>query len=304
MPYVLFLAICTIWGGSFLLMKKATLVFSPVSVGAWRVAGGTAVLALLWLMRRQPLSWKKNDAWSLVFIVLAGYVWPYTIQAWLIERTGHSAFIGMSVSFTPLFTMLASVPLLRIIPSTRQMLGVFGALCAMALLASEGLSRQIPVEHLLLAVTVPLGYALVNTWIRRRLTHVPPLMVTFVAMSLATGILLPWSCIAPSPVSPRTSDLWPAVVSLAILGVFGTGLAMFWFNKLIHDRGPLFAGMVTNLVPAGAVAWGWLDGEQISGQQMAALAILLPMVALVQFGHRPHDGQPVEELGCNAPRCE
>ncbi|HLQ43741.1 MAG TPA: hypothetical protein VK137_03350, partial [Planctomycetaceae bacterium] len=38
MAYVLFLLICLIWSGSFLLMKKATLVFSPVSVGAWRVA--------------------------------------------------------------------------------------------------------------------------------------------------------------------------------------------------------------------------------------------------------------------------
>ncbi len=59
---------------------------------------------------------------------------------------------------------------------------------------------------------------------------------------------------------------------------------MFWFNKLIHDRGPLFAGMVTNLVPAGAVIWGWLDGEQVTTKQIAALAIILPMVALVQFG--------------------
>ena len=59
---------------------------------------------------------------------------------------------------------------------------------------------------------------------------------------------------------------------------------MFWFNKLIHDRGPLFAGMVTNLIPAGAVIWGWLDGEQVSTRQIAALAIILPMVVLVQFG--------------------
>ena len=45
MPYVLFLLICVIWSGSFLLMKKAALVFSPISIGAWRVTGGVAVLA-------------------------------------------------------------------------------------------------------------------------------------------------------------------------------------------------------------------------------------------------------------------
>ncbi len=93
-----------------------------------------------------------------------------------------------------------------------------------------------------------------------------------------------WS---PAPTSVSRDAFWPAVISLLVLGVVGTGLAMFWFNKLIHDRGPLFAGMVTNLVPAGAVIWGWLDGEQVTTRQIAALAIILPMVALVQFG-APH----------------
>lgn len=283
MPYVLFLLICVIWGGSFLMMKKAALVFSPISVGAWRVAGGAAVLLVLWLIRRQPVGWRRRDIWSLAFIVSAGYTWPYCVQPWLIARHG-SAFIGMSVSFTPLFTMLASVPLLGIVPHPRQAIGVLGALVGMGLLMGEGFSRQIPATHLLLATSVSLGYALVNTWVRRRLTHVPPLMMSLVSLAIASVILQvlsPWS---PPPTSPDPDAFWPAVISLLVLGVLGTGLAMFWFNKLIHDRGPLFAGMVTNLVPAGAVIWGWLDGEQVTGRQITALAIILPMVALVQFG--------------------
>lgn len=283
MHYVLFLLICVIWGGSFLMMKKAALVFSPISVGAWRVAGGAAVLLVLWLIRRQPVGWRRRDFWSLAFIVSAGYTWPYCVQPWLIARHG-SAFIGMTVSFTPLFTMLASVPLLGIVPHHRQAIGVLGALVGMGLLMGEGFSRQIPATHLLLATSVSLGYALVNVWVRRRLTHVPPLMMSLVSLAIASVILQvlsPWS---PTPTPPNPDAFWPAVISLLVLGVAGTGLAMFWFNKLIHDRGPLFAGMVTNLVPAGAVIWGWLDGEQVTGRQIAALAIILPMVALVQFG--------------------
>lgn len=286
MSYVLFLLICIIWGGSFLMMKKAALVFSPISVAAWRVAGGAAVLAILWLIRRHPVGWRRRDVWSLVFIVLAGYTWPYCVQPWLIARHG-SAFIGMTVSFTPLFTMLASVPLLGVVPHPRQAIGVFGALCGLGLLMSEGFSRQIPATHLLLAASVPLGYALVNTWVRRGLTHVPPLMMSLTSLLIAGVILQVLSHWTPRPVPPSADTFWPAVISLVVLGVAGTGLAMFWFNKLIHDRGPLFAGMVTNLVPAGAVIWGWLDGESVSGRQMAALAIILPMVALVQFG-APH----------------
>ncbi len=283
MAYSLFVLICVIWGGSFLLMKKAALVFSPISVGAWRVAGGAAVLAILWLIQRQPVGWRRRDAGSLAFVVFVGYVWPYCVQPWLITRH-DSSFIGMTVSFTPLFTMLASVPLLGVIPHPRQVVGVLGALLGLGLLMSEGFARQIPAAHLLLAVTVPLGYSLVNTWIRRRLTHVPPLMVTFVAMVLASLLLVPMSHIGSSPTPPNPNAFWPAIISLLVLGIAGTGLAMLWFNQLIHDRGPLFAGMVTNLVPLGAVVWGWLDGEKVSLKQLAALAIILPMVALVQFG--------------------
>lgn len=283
MPYVLFLLICVIWGGSFLMMKKAALVFSPISVGAWRVAGGAAVLLILWLLRRQPVGWRRRDLWSLAFIVFAGYTWPYCVQPWLIARHS-SAFIGMTVSFTPLFTMLASVPLLGIVPHPRQAIGVLGALVGMGLLMGEGFSREIPATHLLLASSVSLGYALVNVWVRRGLTHVPPLMMSLVSLTIASVILQALSFWWPTPVSPGPEAFWPAVVSLLVLGVAGTGLAMFWFNKLIHDRGPLFAGMVTNLVPAGAVIWGWLDGEAVTGRQIVALSIILPMVALVQFG--------------------
>lgn len=278
MHYVLFLLICVIWGGSFLMMKKAALVFSPISVGAWRVAGGAAVLLILWLIRRQPVGWRRRDIWSLAFIVAAGYTWPYCVQPWLIAQHG-SAFIGMTVSLTPLFTMLASVPLLRIVPHPRQAIGVLGALIGMGLLMGEGFSRQIPATHLLLATSVSLGYALVNVWVRRRLTHVPPLMMSLLSLAIASVILQGLSFWWPMPTPASPEAFWPAVISLLVLGVFGTGLAMFWFNKLIHDRGPLFAGMVTNLVPAGAVIWGWLDGEQVTGRQIAALAIILPMVA-------------------------
>jgi drug/metabolite transporter (DMT)-like permease len=286
MPYVLFVLICVIWSGSFLLMKKAALVFSPISIGAWRVSGGAAALLLIWLVRRPPVGWRRCDLWSLAFLVFAGYTWPYCLQPWLIARHG-SAFIGMTVSFTPLFTMLASVPMLGVIPSWRQVIGVFGALCGLGLLMSEGIARQMTVTDLLLAASVPLGYALVNTWVRRRLIHVSPLTMSLACLGVASIVLHGLAAQSSPPTLAAAAAFWPAVISLGVLGILGTGLAMYWFNKLIHDRGPLFAGMVTNLVPAGAVLWGWLDGEEVTSRQMLALSIILPMVVLVQFGGMP-----------------
>ena len=72
------------------------------------------------------------------------------------------------------------------------------------------------------------------------------------------------------------------VASVVVLGVLGTGLAVFLFYKLILSQGPLFAGMVAYLIPVGALLWGWADGERITLLQVSALAGVLAMVAVVQ----------------------
>ncbi len=48
-------------------------------------------------------------------------------------------------------------------------------------------------------------------------------------------------------------------------------------------RAPLFAGMVTYVVPMIALLWGQFDGERLTGGQLAAIAGALAMVAVVQW---------------------
>ena len=68
-----------------------------------------------------------------------------------------------------------------------------------------------------------------------------------------------------------------------MLGVLATGLATLLFYRLIQERGPLFAGMVTYIIPVEAVMWGALDGEAVAGRQVVALGVVLVAVALVQW---------------------
>jgi drug/metabolite transporter (DMT)-like permease len=137
---------------------------------------------------------------------------------------------------------------------------------------------------LLLALSVPACYALTNVCIRRQLQHVPSLPLSAVTLSVAAVLLLPPALWGEHP-DPAPSGALPlAIASLALLGVVGTGIGMFIFNKMVLDQGPLFAGMVTYLVPVGALIWGWVDEEQVTLLQFVALAGVFAMVALVQFG--------------------
>lgn len=316
MPYVWFVFISLVWGGSFVLMKKGTVGFSPTAVGAWRVIGGAIILAIVWwrspgrlkkgavplgnidlpqdghtLETDSPISHaagrgalRRRDLAVMAFVVLFGFAWPFSIQPHLVSRDG-SAFIGMMVSFTPLLTIAVSIPLLGIYPSPRQLIGVLGALGFMGLLMWDGVNRQIPPGDLALAMTVPLCYACTNTLIRKSLGHVSSLELSCVALTVTGAILLPLSFAIPFDRGPvETNDMAIAVASLVFLGVVGTGISTYLFNRMIYEKGPLFAGMVTNVVPIGAVAWGWADGEPVTLMQLAALAGLVSMVTIVQLG--------------------
>jgi drug/metabolite transporter (DMT)-like permease len=219
MPYLIFLAVCATWSVSFLLMKKAGLAFSPAAIATGRVLAGAAVLGLLWGWRDRAWNLRWRDAPALAVVVVAGCAWPYFIQPWVINRNG-SAFMALMVSFVPLLTIVISVPVLGVRPTARQSVGVVGSLICLGVLLADGLQRDVPPQDIALALSVPLGYALANTVIRRWLAHVTPLLLTLLTFLGSAAILTPAACLTPSPENP--GDWLSALAALVFLGIVGT----------------------------------------------------------------------------------
>mgnify|MGYP007073208418 CR=1 FL=1 len=87
-----------------------------------------------------------------------------------------------------------------------------------------------------------------------------------------------WGLAAPA----QPTD-WPlAVASVAWLSIIGTGISGAVFVHLLHKRGPLYAGMVSYLIPIVALGWGVFDKEHVTLRQTLAVLVVLSMVALVQ----------------------
>ncbi|MBA2479602.1 MAG: DMT family transporter, partial [Planctomycetes bacterium] len=269
-----------LWSSSFILMKKASPCFGPISVGALRVIGGALVLLVLGLAVRQR--WRPDArTWGpVVIIVVIGYAWPYCVQPYLIARHG-SGFIGMMVGLVPLLTVVVSVPLLHVWPSRWQMVGVLGGLACLAVILGDGFNRSVPLAHLALAVTVPMGYAIANTLIKRCFPQTPSLALTTWCLGLSALVLMPIA--ASQEHVDLDNGIAAASTAVAILGGLGTGLCGYAFYVLIQQRGPLFAGMVAYVIPVGAVVLGWLDHERVTVWQLAALAGIIVMVGLVQM---------------------
>jgi len=157
MPYVWFLTICVVWGSSFILMKRAAVCLSPIAIGAGRVLLGAAVMAVVWRSLGEPVRVRRKDAGPLLAVAILGFAWPYCLQPELISRHG-SAFIGMTVGFTPLLTLALLAGVLRTPVTARQLCGVLGALACLCVLMWDGWQRSISVGDLCLAFSVPATY--------------------------------------------------------------------------------------------------------------------------------------------------
>jgi drug/metabolite transporter (DMT)-like permease len=289
MPYLTFLFNCLIWGSSFILMDRAAQALGPLAIGTIRLLGGSLTLALWWAWTRPPVNIDRSD-WKHIAIVAAmSNAWPFTVLPFVMAQADEHGYFGMMVSLVPLVTILASIPMLGIWPSLRQVVGVIGGLVCLGGVVLDGSQRGIAPGILALAVTVPTAYAVGNTYIKARLNHLEPLPLTVLLLGIAGLLLLPLQMfpdlIAEAGlVGPDESRGWAlAIVSMILLAVLSTGLATLMFLRMVKYQGPLFAGMVTYVIPLVALAWGQYDSERLTTLQVTAIMGVLAMVALVQW---------------------
>ena len=52
-------------------------------------------------------------------------------------------------------------------------------------------------------------------------------------------------------------------IYINVLGIIGTGLAVWIFNLLIKETSSVFASSVTYLIPIVAIVWGIADGKKL-----------------------------------------
>ncbi len=290
MAYLFFIFISFIWGTSFILMSKAGEAFGPVAISAIRMGSGLGCLLLFWFFTAREQRFPKKHWRDAILLGILANAYPYTIQPYLINRFNDDhSFFGMFVMFVPIITILVSILMLKILPTRIQLLGVLGGLAGMVMLSSEGLSRAYPWWVMALGFSVPLSYALGNTYIKWRMKKVDTIPLTSSFLFCGLLALIP---LLFSPAFLQANHLaGPVVIEnfsqalfcALILGIVGTGISIYMFMHLVKSEGPLFAGMVTYVIPVLVLIWGAIDGKPISTTQIAAVVIVLVMVALVQF---------------------
>ncbi|WP_245639910.1 DMT family transporter [Paraburkholderia heleia] len=136
----------------------------------------------------------------------------------------------------------------------------------------------------MLAGAVILGLSYV--YVRRFLSpfNLPPLALVTWQMGLALLILA-----VSTNFSGMASILkdWRAATGVVVgLGIPGTGVAFLIYYYLLQELGAVAASGSTYITPTVALLIGWAAGERVGILEVAAIALILASIALLQIGRQ------------------
>lgn len=279
--WILLIALSVIWGSSFILIKKSLEHFNPYEVGALRVLISGIVLMPFAISKMKQFP-KQHLKW-LILVALCGSFVPMFLFP-MAETQISSSIAGIINSMMPIFVILVGSLVWKFSTTKRQLIGVlisFTGACILAL--GSGESGEIKIYPILLLLLATLLYAVSTTTVKSKLYDVPAILMSVYVFSfvlfLPSLVALVFSGFF-SHFSFNESNLI-GLGFVAMLSIFGTGLAMMMNFKLLSISTPLFASTVTLLMPIVAIIWGILDGEKLTTMQsVGALIILAGLIFL------------------------
>ena len=104
--WLVFAVLAFIWGGSFILIKKGLIHFTPLQVGALRIAISAVAFVPIFLISK--VSFPKGKTGIVTLVVLLGNGIPAVLFALAETRIG-SAVTGILNSLTPIFAVLIGI---------------------------------------------------------------------------------------------------------------------------------------------------------------------------------------------------
>jgi len=254
-----------IWGSSFILMKRALLVYTPIQVGSLRVF--IALICLLPFILKHFATVERSK-WK--YFIASGFLGNGipSILFPLAQTKVPSALAGMINSLTPIFTLIVGIFLFGMQVARVRIYGlILGLIGAFFLVLSKGgnLDLSQTNSYTLYIIAATICYAFSVNILRYKLTTHDAIRNTGFAL-ICAGI--PMGILAfSSDIISRTVNMPGAPFSLlciALLGILSTAFSTVLFNKLIKTSGALSAASVTYLIPIVAIMWGIWDQETLT----------------------------------------
>jgi drug/metabolite transporter (DMT)-like permease len=294
-PLLAFVLLSLVWGSSYLFIKIAVEDLSPLALVSLRLTLGLLLLAPLLVWRRVALPRKGRTWLDLAFAGFVGTALPFTLISWGEQRI-DSGLASLLTSTTPLFAVLLADVWQHDRPVTaRKVVGLAGGfLGILVLLGNDILDGAIlnGATGQLATILAAACYAVSSTYVRKRLSSLPPLTVSF-GQLLFAGVFAWCGVLAlEAPAMGEVSSLLrissgPVLLSVVWLGLLGSGLAYVLFNTVLQEWGATRATMVTYLIPVvGLVLGVVILDEALSWRLLVGSLLTISGMVLVNLRPR------------------
>ncbi len=279
--WILLIVLSIIWGSSFILIKKSLAVYTPYEVGSLRILIAGIVLLPIAILNIKKFP-KKQLKW-LIIAALSGNFIPMFLFP-MAQKMVSSSIAGIINSMLPILVIMVGAIFWKFKTTKRQLIGVaisFSGACIIAF--SNGNGGEIKLYPVLLLLFAVLLYAVNVTTVKSKLQGV--------SAKVLSSFVFSFVLILPSLISlifagffknfQADESHFMGLGFVALLSIFGTGLAMMLNYRLLNIAGPLFASTVTLLMPIVAIMWGVLDGEILTlGQIIGGIIIVSGLLFL------------------------
>ncbi len=274
LDWLILIILAFIWGTSFILIKKGLESFNSFQIASLRIF--ISFIFLLPIALKNIKYVDRENIWSFLIIGFLGSAFPAFLYP-VAQTNIESSAAGMLNSLTPVFTLLFGMFFYSRKAKTHQVLGIIlGFIGAAGLLYNGSFSFN---SYGLYIVLATMFYGISSNQVAQ-LKNINGISITalaFLFIGPIAGINLLLSDFSEAV---QTAHWLRNLGFIAILSIFGSGLALAIFNILILRTNPVFASSVTYLIPIVATLWGIIDKEAITSSMIISVICILGGVYL------------------------
>ncbi|MEM9932140.1 MAG: EamA family transporter [Bacteroidota bacterium] len=279
--FLILILLSSIWGTSFILIKKGLLAYSPLQVASLRIAiAGVGFIPLV-ITYLSKLS--RKDMLMYFQVGLTGNAIPVFFFA-LAQTQVSSSVAGIVNSIAPIFTMLIGFFFFQIKVSKAQILGIAVGFIGVLLLILLGEDQRASSNHWYAGfiIIATFSYAFNMNYVKKHFQHVNSIKLTAISFFLCTVPLIGYILLSEIPTIIQTEEGLIAFGYLTLLSFMSTMLALILFYKLIQETSAVFGSAVAYLMPIVALIWGFVDGEYLGIYHFLSLLLILVGVYLIK----------------------
>lgn len=278
--WVILIILSIIWGTSFILMKTGLRSYSPLQIASLRM-----FIAFIFFT---PFAYKalkklrKQHIPYILFIAIIGNGLTAFMFA-LAQTEIKSSVAGMLNATTPLFTFLVGVVFYslktKIYKALGLLIGLFGTF-ALLYFDSE-ISFSSNLLYPLLAVVATIFYSINVNMVKFNLKDLDGLTISILTFIFVGPVSIVAFFFTDFMAPIQSNDFFISSLSIFLLAILSSGIALVLFNILIKYTSTIFASTVTYLIPVVAILWGLFDGENILVLQILSVAVIIAGIYLV-----------------------